>query len=120
MNVWPTCNCPACTRIRSSDVSGLVDIILTKNNTEYRKGGPPHVYEFSEDPNEVPLALTVLSDRLERDVDSLGEDALAKVASIPNVIIHVQGPCDEPPQPEHLDCSAIIQKARQEIERRRK
>ena len=118
MDVWPTCQCPNCRTFRSHDVRTLVSIVTSKNGRYYSKSRHSGIYEFTADYNEVPLALAVLTERLKNDVHRLDDNDLAEVASIPNITIHVQGPCDAPCEPKNVDSSAVIQMARQEMAKR--
>ncbi len=118
LNVWPTCSCPVCTIMRNHDVGTLTSIISSKNGHSYWKHKKGAFYEFDEDPNEVALALAVLTASLQREVQKVDGHTLAKVTSLMNVTIHVQGPCDEPCKPKSIDCGTAIQLARQELARR--
>jgi len=118
-NVWQSCNCKYCNQFRDADVSTLVSIISNKNGAYYSKSKRAGVYEFYEDPNEVPVALAVLTQHLKNDLSKFTEKELENIASISNVTIHVQAACDEGCKAQDVDCVAAIQLARQELARRR-
>jgi hypothetical protein len=124
LEVWKDCYCPDCQRFRGYDIGTLVSTISTKNGSYYRKhkgtyNGVFLDYEFTENPNEAPLALAVLTERLREAAGDLGEHDLERVTSLTSVTIHVQGPCNEPCRAKDLDCSTAIQLARQALLSRR-
>ncbi len=118
LDVWSTCACPDCQTARTRDVGTLISTISTNNENYYWKHKKSGIYEFSKDPNEVPLALAVLTACLQREARNIDSHDLAKVASLASITIHVQGICNEGCKPQNIDCSAAIQLARQELARR--
>ena len=119
LELWPSCGCPVCARLRRARVGDLVERLSSANGKTYEKtryqGG---VYRYTEDPSEAATALAVLTHRLEHDIEAIDDVVLALVAQLGLVFINVEHACNSPTVREQVDCSQAIQLARQELVRR--
>jgi len=119
LEIWTTCDCHRCANMRETDAATNLSLLRMASGSTYRKdrtsGG---VWRYNGDPSEGPMALDGLRWNLETNPEAVSDETLEEISQLAFVYINVQVLCNEAPDRQDLDCSRVVQAARQELVQR--